>query len=100
MQVDNEDQLGDGEEEEEEDDVVVTTQEEFAPHTWPTPVMGIQEVRQPATEPRRACTQSASAVLFQTFLHCFADEAAACGWLSRFAGNPASMPAGSGVHAQ
>ncbi len=38
----NEDQLEDGEEG--EDDVVVTTQEEFAPHTWPTPVMGIQEV--------------------------------------------------------
>ena len=47
MQAGNEDQLEDGEEEEEEDDVVVTTQEEFAPHTWPTPVMGIQEVRQP-----------------------------------------------------
>ena len=49
MQAGNatEDQPEDGEGEEEEDDVVVTTQEEFAPHTWPTPVMGIQEVRQP-----------------------------------------------------
>ena len=27
--------------------MVVTTQEDFAPHTWPTPVMAIQEVRQP-----------------------------------------------------
>ena len=48
MQAGNEDQLEDGEEE--EDDVVVTTQEEFAPHTWPTPVMGIQEVCQPCYE--------------------------------------------------